>query len=93
MSQLPCSGNVDGKLDNLAPEHYDDFVDYLTEVAAFYKYEMNMTFRTIAPFNEPSAGSWYAGNVQEGCHYDPSTQNIILQASWVYTVGMHSKQM
>lgn len=47
---------MDGKLDNLAPENYDAFVDYLTEVVGFYKFEMNMTFRTIAPFNEPSAG-------------------------------------
>lgn len=78
---MSCSGNVDGKQDNLAPENYTAFVDYLTEVVGFYKHEMNLTFRTIEPFNEPNAGSWRAGNTQEGCHYDPSTQDIILQAS------------
>ena len=81
MSWLPCSGNVDGKLDNLAPENYDAYVDYLTEVVGYYRHELNLTFRTIEPFNEPSAGSWRASGGQEGCHYDPSTQDIILQAS------------
>ena len=78
---LFCSGNVDGKKDNLAPENYDAYVDYLTEVVGFYKHEMNMTFRTIEPFNEPFSTNWHAGNAQEGCHYDPSTQDIILQAN------------
>ena len=76
-----CSGNADGSKDNLAPENYDAYVDYLTEVVAYYKHEMNFTFRTIEPFNEPSSSSWYLGYDQEGCHYDPATQDTILQAS------------
>ena len=34
--------------------------------------------RTIAPFNEPSSIYWWAGNNHEGCHFDISTQNIII---------------
>ncbi|DBA75930.1 hypothetical protein WJX79_010130 [Trebouxia sp. C0005] len=73
------SGNADGHKDNLAPENYDAFVDYLTEVVGYYRHEMNFTFRTVEPFNEPFSWNWHAGNDQEGCHYDPSTQDIILQ--------------
>ena len=78
-----CSGNADGHKDNLAPENYDAFVDYLTEVVGYYRHEMNFTFRTVEPFNEPFSWNWHAGNDQEGCHYDPSTQDIVLQ------VGIH----
>lgn len=70
---------MDGSLNNLGPSNYDMFVDYLTEVVQYYRDELNITFRTIEPFNEPSSTEWQLGNVQEGCHYDPSTQDIILQ--------------
>lgn len=74
-----CSGNIDGHDDNLAPENYTAFVDYLTEVVSYYRHELNFTFQTVEPFNEPFSWNWRAGNDQEGCHYDPSTQDIILQ--------------
>lgn len=76
---LVCSGNVGGA-DNLAPAYYDAYVDYLTEVVQYYRDEMNITFSTVEPFNEPSSRGWQLGNVQEGCHYDASTQRTILQA-------------
>ncbi|KAL3131225.1 hypothetical protein ABBQ38_000523 [Trebouxia sp. C0009 RCD-2024] len=72
------SGNLDGA-DNLAPMYYDAYVDYLTEVVQYYHDEMNVTFRTVEPFNEPSSRVWQLGNRQEGCHYDLSTQRTILQ--------------
>lgn len=73
------SGNVNGTSDNLAPANYDAFVDYLTEVVQYYREEKNITFRTVEPFNEPSSTEWQLGNIQEGCHYNPLTQDSILQ--------------
>ena len=34
--------------------------------------------RTVAPFNEPSTIYWWAGNNQEGCHFDLATQSLII---------------
>lgn len=77
---VTCSGNAPGGSDNLAPASYDAYVDYLTDVVLYYRDEMNITFSTVEPFNEPSS-SWQLGNNQEGCHYDVSTQRTILQVS------------
>ena len=74
-----CSGNTDGTKDNLPPENYDAYVDYLTEGVSVYWHKWNITFRTLEPFNEPSASYWHAGNKQEGCHFEPAAQVIILQ--------------
>lgn len=74
-----CSGNSDGAKDNLPSENYDAYVDYLTEVVSFYRHNWNITFRTLEPFNEPSAHYWHAGNKQEGCHFAPAPQIVILQ--------------
>lgn len=82
MSVLVCSGNLKGA-DNLAPEYYDAYVEYLTEVVQHYRDEMNTTFGTVAAFNEPSSRVWQLGNPQEGCHYEASTQRTILQAGQV----------
>lgn len=80
MLVMPCSsGNVKGA-DNLAESSYDAYVDYLTEVIAFYRDEANITFSTIEPFNEPSSTAWFQGNIQEGCHYEVATQRAVLQA-------------
>jgi len=57
-------------------------VDYLTEVVQYYREEMNITFRTVEPFNEPSSTEWQLGNIQERCHYDLLTQDSILQVCW-----------
>ena len=75
---IVCSGN-EGGADNLAPAYYDAYVDHLTEVVRHYQDDLNITFSTVEPFNEPSSKVWQQGNVQEGCHYDASTQRTILQ--------------
>ncbi|CAL8471754.1 g11296 [Coccomyxa elongata] len=72
------SGNVFPWLDNLQLRYQDQFVHYLAEVVRWYHDTHGLTFRTIAPFNEPNTIYWWAGNNQEGCHFDVSTQNTII---------------
>ncbi len=66
MTKSGCvSGSNDGS-DNLKEDYFDDFADYLSEVALHFKTEWGLTFRTVEPFNEPSAGWWKSNGGQEG---------------------------
>ncbi|KAF0417822.1 glycoside hydrolase family 30 [Gigaspora margarita] len=79
MTKSNCSsGSVDGTSDNLDPSYYDAFAKYLAEVVNWYKIQ-GINFRTISPFNEPSAGWWKAFGYQEGCHFICSTMNTIIK--------------
>lgn len=69
-----CGGNKDGGKDNLNPEYYTDFAQYLVEVCKHYKEEYGIEFRTLEPFNEAQTSFWYQSGVQEGCHFDISSQ-------------------
>jgi len=62
------SGNTNGA-DNLKPAYFTKFAEYLTDVAAHYKSAWGITFRTVEPFNEPSAGWWKVNGTQEGCGF------------------------
>jgi len=80
MTKSGCaSGSNDGS-NNLADDSYDAFADYLTEVVRYYRDEHGITFRTLEPLNEPYASWWQANGSQEGCHFDPSSQERIIAA-------------
>lgn len=88
-----CSGNEDGAKDNLKPEYYEEFAHYLVDVCKHYKDEYGIEFRTLEPFNESNTNYWYCNGVQEGCHFDFSSQidfikilHPILQESGLSTV-------
>jgi len=87
------AGNVDGGKDNLKPEYYEEFAHYLVDVCKHYKDEYGIEFKTLEPFNESATTFWYANGVQEGCHFDYSSQvafirvlEPILKASGLSTV-------
>jgi O-glycosyl hydrolase len=69
---MTVSGCADGNptgADNLKSTYFDKFADYLTEVVKHFKDNWGITFRTVDPFNEPSAGWWKGSNNQEGCNF------------------------
>ncbi len=79
MTKSGCvSGNDDGS-DNLKQDYFDDFADYLTEVAKHYREEWGITFRTVEPFNEPSAGWWTSFGDQEGCGFSNDQSRMITE--------------
>ncbi|MFB6319663.1 glycoside hydrolase [Saccharicrinis sp. FJH54] len=94
MTYSGCSaGNNPAGSDNLKPEYYGQFCDYLVEVCKHYKDKYGIEFKTLEPFNESLSSYWgYLGG-QEGCHFDASTQIAVirelyprLQASGLNTV-------
>ncbi|NDW17623.1 hypothetical protein D0T53_01670 [Dysgonomonas sp. 216] len=94
MTYSGCSaGNNPAGIDNLKPEYYDAFCDYLIDVCKHYKDEYGIEFKTLEPFNEPLTSYWgYLGG-QEGCHFGASSQISLikklypkLQASGLNTV-------
>lgn len=79
MTKSGCvSGSSDGS-DNLKSDYYDDFADYLSEVALHFKKEWGITFRTVEPFNEPSAGWWKSNGGQEGCGFKNNQSAMIVE--------------
>jgi O-glycosyl hydrolase len=74
-----ASGSPDGTSDNLNPDYYDAFADYLATVAQHFQNDLGIQIRTVEPVNEPSASWWKFGNRQEGAHFDRSTQNTIVK--------------
>lgn len=61
----------DASVDNLAPENYNVFADYLTEVVKHFEGE-GITFASLSPFNEPDTTYWGFGSPkQEGMHISP----------------------
>jgi O-glycosyl hydrolase len=88
-----AGGNIDPLKDNLKPEYYEAFCDYLLDVCKHYKEQYGLEFKTLEPFNESISNYWYNHGSQEGCHFEPETQMKIirilapkLQASGLKTV-------
>lgn len=77
MTHSGCvSGNTDGA-DNLKPAYFTKFAEYLADVAKHYKDTHKIAFRTIEPFNEPSAGWWKNNGGQEGCGFKSNQSKMI----------------
>ncbi|KAG6551283.1 hypothetical protein Mapa_007210 [Marchantia paleacea] len=82
---MTLSGSVTGNWkrgqDNLDPQHYDAFADYLTEVVRQYEKRWGIHFDYVAPFNEPVEGFWNINRkkpAQEGCNFSVETINKII---------------
>jgi hypothetical protein len=90
MTNSGCTAGNTGGTDNLKSGYYDDFADYLTEVVKYYHDNFNVTFRTLAPINEPSSTWWLVNGPQGGCHYSSANQVAIFNE--VYT-KLQSKTM
>ena len=80
MTVSGCSGgHYRADTDNLAPENYAAFCDYLIDVCKHYRDRYGIEFKTLEPFNEPTSSYWYYQGSQEGCHFEPASQVELLR--------------
>ena len=71
------SGAKVGHQDNLRPDMYESFVNYLATVVKHFKDAEGIYFESLEPFNEPDGG-WAAGGRQEGNGASYSSQNALI---------------
>lgn len=72
-------GGDDGG-ENLRPEREEEYARWLVAVARKVEAAAGVRFASIAPFNEPSAWWWRAGqDGQEGCRILPPAQARVLR--------------
>jgi len=71
------SGAKVGHQDNLRPDMYESFVNYLATVVKHFRDEEGIHFESLEPFNEPDGG-WAAGGRQEGNGASYSSQNALI---------------
>jgi O-glycosyl hydrolase len=78
MTKNQCSAGMQDGSDNLKPEYFEAFADYLTEVTKHLQDDMGFRFRTIAPLNEPTS-NWWTGTSQsqEGCGFTNNQPRLI----------------
>lgn len=80
MTVSGCAGGAEtATSDNLNPDYYTDFANYLIVVCRHLHESYGITFRTLEPFNEPVTDYWYRNGSQEGCHVSPEAQVEILR--------------
>jgi hypothetical protein len=89
-----ASGNANPSSDNLDPRRHRDFAEYLAAVVLHFRDEWGIAFQTLDPFNEPFSDYWKAHGRQEGCHFDRSTQNTLinLARSALYPTQLNAEQ-
>jgi hypothetical protein len=64
--------------DNLRPEMYENFVNYLATVAKHFRDAEGVRFESLEAFNEPDIG-WTARGRQEGNSASVPSQNALIQ--------------
>ncbi|MEO7424302.1 MAG: glycoside hydrolase, partial [Fibrobacteria bacterium] len=70
MTKNQCSGGMEDGSDNLKPDYFEAFADYLTDVTKHLQDSSGFRFRTLEPLNE-SSSNWWTGTsqAQEGCGF------------------------
>ena len=80
MSKNACTAGAPDGSGNLDPSNYATYADYIAQITKHFRDSWGTNFRTVSPFNEPSAAWWKCSNNQEGNHVDVAEQAKIVDA-------------
>jgi O-glycosyl hydrolase len=72
------SGATVAHQDNLRPDMYESFANYLATVVKHFRDVERIKFDSLEAFNEPDSGSWLAGGSQEGHAASYASQNALI---------------
>ena len=72
------SGSKAVHQDNLRPDMYESFVNYLVTVVKHFRDVEGIRFESLEPFNEPDGDWWIAGGKQEGYAASYASQNTVI---------------
>jgi O-glycosyl hydrolase len=72
------TGN-DGGAENLRPDQFPAFAEYLATVVRHFHDQWGVSFRDVDPLNEPCSNWWTRGKWQEGCKFDRPAQSKIIE--------------
>lgn len=98
MTVSGCTGGAVIPSDNnLKPECYGDFANYLAHVSKYINDELNISVNSVSPINEPDTNYWGANSEkQEGCHTDPGEAQsaVIVETAKAFdAVGLNSVEI
>ena len=77
MTVSGCSSGTVAHQDNLRPDMYESFVNYLATVVKHFRDVEGIKFESLEAFNEPD-GAWMAGGSQEGYAASYASQNALI---------------
>jgi O-glycosyl hydrolase len=79
MTYSGCASGANGwASENLRPEFYQAFVDYLATVTRHFRDAEGINFESLEAFNEPDGGWWTANGSQEGNFVGIAAQNQLI---------------
>lgn len=98
MTESGCSsGNEDASKNNLKPENYTAFAEYLAHVSKYINNDLGIKVSSVSPMNEPNTDYWGANSPkQEGCHVDPgeAQSSIIVETAKAFEeVGLNEVEI
>lgn len=73
------AGSNTGSDENLQSWNRRNHSVYLATVAQHAKEHWGVEFSSVEPLNEPVTNWWKSTGTQEGCHFDSTTQELVVQ--------------